>query len=64
MIVDKHNQGWAEYTNNLEKQSKRRLELLVRAMNALEGWRILLDMPITDIMTDIEKELEDDVAES
>ena len=30
MIVDKHNQGWAEYTNNLVKQSKRRLELLRR----------------------------------
>ena len=37
-----------------------RLELLIRAMNALEGWRILLDMPVTDIMKDIEKELSDD----
>ena len=37
-----------------------RLELLIRAMNALEGWRILLDMPVTDIMRDIEKELADE----
>ena len=28
MIIDKHNQGWAEYTNNLEKQNKRLQELL------------------------------------
>ena len=46
---------------NWEDIATRRLELLVRAMNALEGWRILLDMPITDIMIDIEKELPDAV---
>ena len=49
-----------EELKELEATATRRKELLVRAMNALEGWRILLDMPITDIMTDIEKELADE----
>ena len=45
---------------DLQEVATRRLGLLSRAMNALEGWRILLDRPITDIMKDIEKELGDD----
>ncbi len=45
---------------DLRDTATRRLELLSRAMNALEGWRILLDMPITEIMWDIEKELKDE----
>ena len=44
----------------LQEIAASRLQLLSRAMNALEGWRILLDMPITEIMKDIEKELGDD----
>ena len=47
------------YIHEYDKATHR-LQLLSRAMNALEGWRILLDMPITDIMKDIEKELGDD----
>ena len=43
------------YKNGYERQG----ELLIRAMNALEGWRVLLDMPITEIMRDIERELTD-----
>ena len=52
---------WAEQNREYHATATRRKELLVRAMNALEGWRILLDMPITDIMIDIEKELPDAV---
>ena len=46
--------------DDAEADADSRLELLIRAMNALEGWRILLDMPVTDIMRDIEKELADE----
>ena len=48
------------HMNEAEDTTTQRLQLLSRAMNALEGWRILLDMPITEIMKDIEKELGDD----
>ena len=53
-------QSIVEALIDYKARADRRLELLIRAMNALEGWRILLDMPVTDIMRDIEKELADE----
>ena len=63
MVVDKHNQGWAEYTNNLEKQSKRRLELLRRLIDH-EGMIVFAAPNCScedcELVLEIKKELADD----
>ena len=44
--VDGLEDYYYQWMNKYKDDADGRLELLLRAMNALEGWRILLDMPI------------------
>ena len=54
MIIDKHNQGWADYTNNLEKQ---RDALLKACRAAYKDYQRVMDgrgMPSAIAMNKLE----------
>lgn len=59
MIADKHNQGWSEYTNNLEKQNKHLRELLRRLLAALEGESSISHKDYVELKRQVREELGD-----